>query len=221
MDRRRNVRAGLHASVSLQGTDRCGNQFDIIGESVDFSRKGLGLMLQQDVVAPGSIITVTLANHFNSKAIVQWTKKDPVANKCNIGVRLIDPTVSLKLRIAASVLLIIASLTQLSIARPRSYARSQSSGSCVMSLFQMKSVIEKTLSKYAIISENEKAFIHLQHQHMSCEEYTKLYEKSDFFANSKSREAIEKWHWNIYHAKEASVRESAVHSAEANLGRLQ
>jgi hypothetical protein len=206
MNRRRNVRADLHAGVSLQGTDRWGRPFDIAGESVDFSRKGLGLVLPHDVVAPGSAVTINLANKLRSNAVVQWSRKDPVSGQNRVGVRLINPIICRGLRIAASILLIFAAMNQLSVARSRNYMRARQSGFCVVSLAQMKSVIEKTLGKHAALTESEKVFVHIQHQHMSCEDYTRLYEASDFFSDLRTRDSLANWHWNVYHAKEAAVR---------------
>ena len=221
MDLRRNIRAGLRAGVSLQGTDQWGKPFDIAGDIVDFSRKGLGLVLSHDVLAPGSAVTINIVNKLRSSAVVQWTRQDFITGKNRVGIRLIKPKASMGLRIAASVLLIFAVMTQLSLARSRNYTRARQSGSCVVSLAQMKSIIEMTLSKYTVITESEKAFVHIQHQHMSCDDYTRLYEKSDFYPNPKTREAIANWHRKIYHAKEAAVRENAVHSAELSLGLAQ
>lgn len=221
MDRRHNIRAGLHASVSMQGTDQWGKPFNNACKSVDFSRNGLGLLLPFDAVAPGTTVTINLGNKLHSNAVVQWTGQDEVSGQSRAGVRLINPKVSFGLRIVASVLLLLAAVTPLSIARGRNYPRARQTGSCVMSLAQMKDTISKTLGKYAALTESEKTFVHVQHQHMSCENYTKLYEKSDFFSDPKKREALASWHWNVYHAKEAAVRQSAVHNAESFLGLAQ
>jgi hypothetical protein len=217
MNLRRNIRANLHAQLALQGMDRWGNSFEIQGESVDFSRRGLGLMLDRDIVAPGSVIKVSVPSKFQSNASVQWVRPDAATGKVRIGVRLIDPKVSVALRLAASILLCIAALGQLTYARSRMYAHNTSRSSCTMSLSQMKDVLEKTLGKYAMVSDSDKAFVHLQHQHMTCEEFTRLYEQSDFYSNPKTRAAIANWHWNTYHSKKSDTRSTAIQSVEASL----
>ena len=58
VDLRQNVRVNLHALVILQGTDRFGKPFHVEGESIDFSRKGLGLLVSEDLVGPGSVVVL-------------------------------------------------------------------------------------------------------------------------------------------------------------------
>jgi len=221
MDLRRNVRASLHMKVALQGLDRWGRPFSTHGESVDFSRRGLGLVLDSDLVAPGSVISVCVPGKFRSNAAVQWVRPDPATGQIRVGLRLLDPKTSVAFRIAASVLLCLALLGQLSFARSHGFARAAPTRSCTMSLADMKAILEKTLSQYAFVSDTDKAFIHVQHQHMSCERYTQIYEKSDFYANPKTRAAIANWHWMVYHAKDDAVRAGAIQSAESSLSPAQ
>jgi hypothetical protein len=217
MNLRRNIRANLRKHLELQGKDRWGNSFEVQGESVDFSRRGLGLLLDRDIVAPGSVVRVRIPNKLQSNASVQWVQPDAATGKVRLGVRLIDPNVSIAFRLAASILLCLAVLGQMSFARSRMLTHATTRSSCTMSLSQMKDVLEKTLGKYAMVADSDKAFVHLQHQHMTCEEFTRLYEKSDFYPNPKTRAAIANWHWNTYHSKASEIRSAAIQSVEASL----
>ena len=217
MDLRRNIRVNLQAEMTLKGTDRWGRPFTARGMSVDFSRGGLGLVLDEDIVAPGSVITVGIPKRFQSNALVLWVRADS-DGKFRLGARLIDPKASVVVRVAASVLLCLAVLGQFSFARSRTFTRTTTTSGCTMSLSQMKDLLQKALSQYAVVSDSDKAFVHVQHQNMTCEEYTRIYEKSDFYADPKHRAALANWHRNVYHAKDSAVRAAAVQSIQSLLG---
>lgn len=215
-DLRCNVRANLHTRIALQGQDRWGRPFAAQGESTDFSRKGLGLVLDSDIVAPGAVVSVSGPRRFRSNAVVQWVRPDPSTGQTRVGLRLIDPKTGIALKIAASALLCFALLGQLSFSRSRFFARAVPTRSCTMSLAEMKSTVEMALAQYAFVSESDKAFVHVQHQHMTCEQYTETYERSGFTADPKLRAAIAHWHWAVYHAHDESVRAAAIREAEAS-----
>ncbi len=217
MDLRRNVRARLHMHVTLQGTDQQGRPFEIRGKSLDFSRKGLGLEVDGDSLSPGSVVSLSVPGHVESGAVVQWIHRVASAGRVRAGLRLIDPKTSLSFRIAASILLCLALLGQVSLARSRSYARTAPVRSCVMNLAEMKGVLEQTLSRYAVVSDTDKAFVHVLHQHMTCEQYTQTYEKSAFYPDPRTRAAIANWHWTVYHAQDAAVRMRVIQSVEESL----
>jgi hypothetical protein len=218
MNSRRNVRAYLHEPVRIRGTDRWGNPFEIQGESLDFSRKGLGLSVDKDIVAPGSLVLVDLPKKLRSSAVVQWTRREGDVGPVRLGVRLVDPQATLRFRLAACCLLAVALLGQVSLAKGRTAARSNDNSRCTVSLSHMKNMIENKLGKFSLVSDSEKAFIHLQHQQMSCDKYSHDFEKSGFFGDEKKRSAVEAWHWHIYHSQDEAVRGSAVQGAEATLG---
>ncbi len=217
MNGRRNVRANLRESVRLRGTDRWGNPFEIDGKSLDFSRKGLGLSIDKDIVAPGTVVSVDLPNKLKSSAVVQWIRRNGEEGQVRLGVLLTQPQTTLRFRLVAFGLLAIALLSQISFARNRNFTRSTGESRCTVSLNHLKSTIENNVGRFAVISENEKAFIHLQHQQMSCEQYTRDFEKSGFFGDERKRSAAEQWHWMIYHAKDDAVRAGAIQNAEATL----
>jgi hypothetical protein len=217
MQGRQNVRAGLSEIVRLRGTDRWGNPFEMDGRSLDFSRKGLGLVVQKDIVAQGTVVSVDLPNKLKSQAVVQWTRGENGNGSVRLGVRLINPKATWSFRLVATFLLGVALLSQVSFARERSYTRSASAPRCTVSMVQMKNMIQSTIGSAVQISDNEKAFVHLQHQQMSCEKYTKDFEKSGFFGDDKKRSAVEHWHWQTYHAQDEAVRSNAIQSAEAAL----
>jgi len=82
----------------------------------------------------------------------------------------------------------------------------------------MKSILTSwlgELGEWPQVTSSEKAFIHILHQRMSCDEYTRLYEKSNFYGNEKQRAAASRWHWNQYHSEDQATRAAAV--AGANL----
>jgi hypothetical protein len=221
MDSRRNVRASLRVQVTLRGLDRAGLPFEVKGESVDFSRKGLGLLVDKNIVAADSMVCLSVPGRFQSGAIVQWTRPDPATGQSRLGLRLINPKVSTPLRLAASLLLCFALLAQISPARSRRIVRAVPRSSCVMSLADMKSAIAETLSQYALVSDTDKAFVHILHQHMTCEQYTRAYEESDFYPDPRTRTAIANWHWTVYHATDEAVRAEAVRRAEEVLNAPQ
>jgi hypothetical protein len=217
MNARKNIRANLHVGVVLEGTDGFGMPFKIFGESVDFSRKGLGVTVDRDVVLPGSVLTVISPHRFRSEASVQWISRDSATGCIRLGLRLIEPTISIGFKFAASILLAMSLIAQFSFARQRSYYRTSAPKSCVVSLAQMKSTLEKALRHHILLTENEKAFIHIQHQTMGCEDYTKHFEESQFYSDSAKRDAVARWHWKIYHSSDDAIRAEAIHRAEAVL----
>jgi hypothetical protein len=129
-----------------------------------------------------------------------------------IGCRVINLKGSFSLRIAGSFLLCGALLSQVSFARSWD---GQENESCTMSLARMKSILSSwlgELGEWTQVSSSEKAFIHILHQRMSCDEYTRLYEKSNSYGNEKQRAAASRWHWNQYHSKDEATRAAAVSS---------
>lgn len=74
----------------------------------------------------------------------------------------------------------------------------------------MKGIIEQAFDGLASVSETDMALLHLQHQRMSCEEYTRLYENSSFYRDPKKLRAVAEWHWNIYHSSDQTIRQEAV-----------
>ena len=211
IDLRRNVRASLSAPVIIQGTDRLGRPFQFQGESTDFSRKGLGLLVPQDVVGRGSVLTINVPKRFHGKAVVQWVRLDAETGKVQVGCCLMNPRVSFPFRTAASLLLCVAFLGELSFARSRD---AQANNSCTMSLTRMKNSMESRLGEWTLVSNTDKAFIHSQHQQMSCQEYTRWYEKAKIHRDESKRAALSRWHWNQYHSKDETIRAAAVSSLE-------
>jgi hypothetical protein len=209
---RGNIRASLNATVVIQGTDRSGKSFKIQGEGVDFSRKGLGLLIPENVVTPGSVVSITVPKKLRTDAIVQWTRQDAETGKVRVGVCMINPQVRTGLRIVASILLCVALLGQISFARSRG---PQANKSCNMGLAQMKNILESKLGPWIPATENEKVFLHTQHQRMSCKEYTREYEKSNFYADKNKRDAVSRFHWNEYHSKDSAARASVVSGLDA------
>ena len=211
-DMRRNIRASLNAAVVVQGTDLFGKSFQIQGESVDFSRKGLGLLISENVVVPGSVVAISVPKKLRTDAVVEWTRHDAETGKIRIGVRMINPQVRTGLRIVASFLLCVALLGQISFARSRG---PQSNKSCNMGLAQMKSILESKLGPLTRATESEKVFLHTQHQRMSCKEYTRQYEKSNFYADKNNRDAVARFHMNEYHSKDEAARAAVVSGLDA------
>ncbi len=64
----------------------------------------------------------------------------------------------------------------------------------------MKRIIDSALAQAAMITDGEKAFVRLQHQQLSCGDYTRLFEQSNYYKSPGKREAMTKWHWEVYHS---------------------
>jgi hypothetical protein len=215
MELRRNVRANLRARITVRGMDPQGRPFVAEGQSIDFSRRGLGILLQGNVVMPGSIVAVERRGSFASEAVVRWCKPAEGPGETRVGLQLLHPRLTLIARVAAAVLLIFAFVGQVSFARWRGHSRpANSPASCNVSLARMKEVLESRLHHGILVTEAEKTFLHIQHRESGCDEYTRLFENSDFYRDPKKRKAIADWHWNTYHAEDPSVREAAVRHLE-------
>ena len=120
---RKHVRAKLHAPLLLKGTDREGRPFEITGQSNDFSRTGLGAILDQDVLVQGSVVTVTSDGRFQGVTVVQWIRRDAATGRFHVGLRLLEAKTSFDLKIAAGVLLFFAFLNQASFGQSRQFTR--------------------------------------------------------------------------------------------------
>jgi len=204
-DRRSNVRTSLRTDARLTGTDERGNTFDIRCESTDFSRKGMGFILDRVIVARGASIALELPGCLKSKAKVQWVRFDPSLNRVRMGVRLDRPRASIRFRVAACILLFMAVLSQVSYPRARwSFLQPSPGKTCHVGAQQMKSVIDVALAQRGMITDAEKSFVRLQHEHLSCEEYTRLFERTNYYKSPGKREALTKWHWETYHSHEGN-----------------
>jgi len=140
---RRNVRAALNTQVIIQGVDRAGKNFQIEGQSIDFSRRGLGLLVPRDIVAPGAVVSVTMPNKFRTSGVVRWARQDGSTGQVRLGVQMLETRANLAVRIGASFLLCLALVGQISFARSRGAALRETNGHCTMSsLAQMKSSLQ-------------------------------------------------------------------------------
>jgi hypothetical protein len=127
----------------------------------------------------------------------------------------VDPQVSVGLRIAAAVLLAVALLGQISYARPKGTYRPRAAASCMVTLAEMKTRVADVLGPLAVVGPNERAFLHVQHEHMGCDGYTTMFEKSEFFPDPALRDALKRWHWETYHSTDAVTQRDAIRGAEA------
>jgi hypothetical protein len=213
---RRNVRATLSTQVIIRGTDRAGKNFQIEGESIDFSRRGLGLLVPRDVVAPGAVVSVTMPNKFRTSGVVRWTRQDESTGQIRLGVQMLETRANLAVRLGASLLLCLALIGEISFARSRGAALREANGHCSMSsLTQMKSSLQGKIGSWVNVTDSEKAFVHKQHQQITCSEYTKAYEKSGSYSDKNKRAAVSRWHWNQYHSKDDAIRTAAIESAQS------
>jgi hypothetical protein len=210
MDRRKNISASLNTEVKPQGTDRLERRFEVHGESIDFGRMGSGNVLDQDILEPGA--TISIPNKLCSTAAVQWSRNDLKVGKFRVGLGLLGPRISLSFRILACCLLAMATIGQFAAAKSR--ANRVPNTRCEIGLAEMKNMVDRTLGGFGFASETEKAFLHLQHQRMSCEEYTRFFEKSDFYRDEKKRKAVSDWHWRVYHAADHALRDRAIRDLE-------
>src|SRR5206468_1750946 len=116
---RMNVRAALNTPVIIQGTDRAGKNFQIEGQSINFSRRGLGILVPRDLVAPGAVVSVTMPNKFRASGVVRWTRQGESTGQVRLGVQMLETKANLAVRIGASFLLCLALIGQMSFARSR------------------------------------------------------------------------------------------------------
>jgi hypothetical protein len=218
MEWRRNARVRLRTRMSLEGVDRWGKPFHVTGESVDFSRNGMGLMIEPGIVSPGCAITVKTSTGFEADAAVRWSRPGARVRQ-RIGVRFLRHKAGAGIRIAASILLCMAILGQAGYSRSRfgGRGRQAATASCNVSLERMKTALQNAFREFALLTESDKAFLHIQHERLGCGEYTRLYENSDFFPDARVRAALANWHWTVYHASDATVRSAAVRQIEAML----
>jgi len=213
---RKNVRATLNTRVIIQGTDRAGKNFQIEGQGIDFSRRGLGLLVPIDIVAPGAVVSVTMSNKFRISGVVRWTRPDESTGQVRLGVQMLETRANLAVRIGASLLLCLALVGQISFARSRGASLREANGHCTMSgLAQMKTSLQGKIGGWVDVTDGEKAFVHKQHRQISCSEYTKAYEKSGFYTDKGKRAAVSRWHWNQYHSKDDAIRTGAIESAQS------
>lgn len=127
--------------------------------------------------------------------------------------------VTLSLRLVICYLLATATLGQYAAAKPR--INRAPNLHCEIGLADMKSMVDRALGSFGFATATEKAFLHLQHQRMSCEEYTRLFENSDFYRDEKKRKAVSAWHWRIYHAADDAVRDRTIRDLEPILADAQ
>jgi len=218
MDARRNVRARLRGYARIRGADLGGIPFEVMGETVDFSRKGIGLIVDRDVFAPGMVLSLDLPGKLSSTAVVQWTS-GASERSFRLGLRLINPAASFRFRVAACFLLAFALISQVSFSRPRASSRTFSRDRCTVSLADMKSAIRSTLGKYGYLSEDEKTFLSIQHERMAPEEYTRWL--AGFYKDERKRNAAFAWYRDTVQATADTVRTTAAAQAERVAGGTQ
>jgi hypothetical protein len=153
------------------------------------------------------------AKKFCGCGMAHCGRRDLETGKARIGWGVVRLNGGFSLRIAASFLLCVALLSQVSFGRSPD---AQANDSCTMSLARMKSVLESWLGgvgDWTLVTSSEKAFIHILHQRMSCDEYVRWYEKSNLYGDEKKRAALSRWHWNQYHSEDEAIRAAAVSNA--------
>lgn len=214
---RRNLRANMHLPVRVVGTDRYGRPIDVRGESLNLSRRGLGIIINQDLLARGSVISVYLPKRIRSNAIVQWVRPEETTGRVQVGVRFIQSRTNVAFRLVVGLLLMVSLLAQMSSAKPRKAPNVRpASAGCAIGMKRMQGMFARNLGKLGGVTEGDRAFVHFQHQQMSCEEYTKRFEKSNFQPDGKRRGAVAKWHWEQYHSADAHARAAALDGLESN-----
>ncbi len=202
IEKRGNVRTGLAGEARVSGTDSRGRSFYVGGQSVDFSRNGLGLIVNRNIISPGAEVSVELPRRLSARAIVQWVAVEPRGKKARIGIRLINPRSSLRFRILSCVLILWAALSQAAAGKTRwGFVQPSTPARCKVGAQQMMKVIGAVLTQPQMITEAEKEFVRVQHEHLSCSEYTRLFEQSNYFKSPGKREAMIKWHREVYHSQ--------------------
>lgn len=217
LEGRSNVRANLRTGACLRGTDKWGKPFDIQCESTDYSRKGMGLILDRVTLARGAVVSIEFPKRLKASAVVQWVQFDSALNRERVGVRLVNPRTSLSFKIAACILISMAVLSEAAAAKPRwSFVQPSSAVRCNVGAQEMRKVIDIALAQPGMITEAEKAFVREQHERRSCEDYTRLFEETNYYKSAGKREAMTKWHWETYHSHNEDGRGTAAQGAEAS-----
>ena len=158
MEKRKNVRNNLHCQIVLQGINQEGKPFELTGQSVDISRTGCGIILDQDITSLGSVVNISSARKFRSEANVQWIRRDPQTGKVGVGLRLVKPRMNFAFKIAVSLLLCWAFLAQATMARSSSFSSASSGRSDVPRQEQLISA-PAPLPTGAIALEGERSWI--------------------------------------------------------------
>lgn len=218
-EKRRNVRAALTGEARISGTDSRGRAFFVGAQSVDYSRNGLGLIVNRNVVSPGTAVAVELPRRLSAQAIVQWVAAEGRGKKARIGIRLVNPRSSLRFRIFSCMLILLAGLSQAAAAGKTRWGFTQPSTTarCKVGAQQMMRVIDAVLAQQQMITEAEKEFVRVQHEHLSCSDYTRLFEQSNYYKSPGKRDAMIKWHREVYHSQSESGAERTPQGAEAPL----
>jgi hypothetical protein len=142
VNQRRTVRANIRAEVTVKGSDITGKPFLAKGMTFDFSRRGMGITMAEPLVSPGAVIHISLANQFQSNAVVQWVRREGDGYK--VGVRIIERRTAFGLQVTAALILMFAFLGQISFARDRGGYK-QPNKPCTIGMQQMQKVLEAKL----------------------------------------------------------------------------
>ncbi len=78
----------------------------------------------------------------------------------------------------------------------------------------MRMVIDSAIAQREMITDAEKAFVRVQHEQHSCNEYTRLFEQTNYYRSPGKREAMTKWHWEVYHSHTENSWEAAAPVSE-------
>jgi len=162
-------------------------------------------------------VTAGVPKKLRINAVVRRKDYDAGIGGVRIAIRKINPRAGIALRIAASFLLCVAPLSQKAFARCRP---SEANNSSRVSLALMRTLLESASGQWTWASTSDKILVHIQHQHMSCKEYARLYEKSTFYANDEKRQALARWHWKQYHSKDEATRAAVVSGLNTMLAAL-
>jgi len=218
LEKRSNVRAGITCEARIRGTDGRGQAFDIRCESVDYSRDGLGLLVDAAVVSTGAVVSVELPRRLSADAVVQWVGFDVSRKKARLGMRLIEPRTSFPFRVAGCTLILLAALSQAAAGKSRwGFLHPSPPARCKVGTQQMKMVIDTALAQPEMITDEEKAFVRTQHEQLSCDDYTRLFEQTSYYRSPGKREAMMKWHWEFFHSHVDDGHEAAAPGSETTL----
>ncbi len=122
---------------------------------------------------------------------------------------------SLGIRIASCFLISVAVLSHGAVGKNRSgLTQPPAPARCKLGAQQMRMVIDSAMAQREMITDAEKAFVRVQHEQLSCNEYTRLFERTNYYRSSGKREAMTKWHWEVYHSHTENSWEAAAPVSE-------
>ncbi len=120
-------------------------------------------------------------------------------------------------RVVAILVTLITALNQYGFTKPRWISPQPAPPpGCKVGARQLKKVVDAVMARPAMITDAERAFARQEHERLSCTEYTRLYERSDYYKSPDKRKAMARWHRETYHARKEGAHEASGQGSDAD-----